>query len=231
MSIPADNRPDVGYFLTTFLGRPASSIPKGAQWIVEFDDLMKNILPAIDLAYRGEPSEQWKTKEASRVLLDPLYQKNKGCLFCQAIEIPGEGSTPVPEGIKSNAFIRDHVGAGRNDFGAMRMSFLETNISFAETFLRGWALATAKFGMIARAGAKNYRTNLTCYKFSSSPQGIFIAHKIQFYGVCCVSVGSEEYNYDHMTSVVKRDAQFVYHYYSIDAVEGMNPNIKGNKAI
>lgn len=229
MSREPDNKPSVDYFLTTFLSDAATSIPKGAQWAVEFVDLY-GILESIEQAYKGEPSGQWKTTQASRVLLNETFQKKKGCLFCQAIEIPGEGTNPVPEGIKNGGFIRDHVGAGRNDFGTLRMSFLETNVSFAESFLRGWAMATTKFGMIARQSPKNYRTDLQCYKFSTSSNGVFISQKITFHGICCVNVGAEEYNYDHMSSVVKRDAQFVYHYYTVNTVDGTNPEMVSSRA-
>lgn len=216
-------------FLTTFLGRPASTLPKGGQWAVTFHDLRRKILPAIDNAYDSEPGLIWDTTAAAKVVLSDQYQTTNGCLFCQAISLPGEGITPVPEGIKSNAFIRSYVGAGRNDFPLLRMSFLETNISFVDTFLRGWVLATAKYGMVARSGNKNYRTDMTCYKYSVGPKGLYVRQKLEFQGVCCISVSDEEYNYDHGTSVMRRDAQFAYHSYSVDAVDGLDPILKGNK--
>lgn len=215
-------------FVNTFLSRPASGIPKGAQWAVFFDDLQQNILPSITNAYVGEPGQKWRTEEAAKVITTDLYQTNDGCLFCQAISLPGEGSTPVAEGLKTNGYIRTYVGAGRNDFPVLRMSFLETNISFADTFLRGWALATSKFGMIARSGNKNYRTNMTCYKFSVGPKGSYVSSRLRFEGICCVGIGDEEFNYDHVTSSMKRDAQFVYNSYSIDAMDGMDPSILQN---
>jgi hypothetical protein len=210
-----------GKFLSNFLSNPGTSIPKGAQWAVYFDDL-KRILRTVEQAYKGEP-RVWNTKEAGKILASPQFQQSHGCLFCQAIDLPGEGMTPVAEGIKSNAFIRSYIGAGRNDFPIMRMSFLETNVSFADSLLRGWALATAKFGMIARTGNKNYRTNLTCYKFSMGPGKPHISQTMRFEGICCISLSNEESNYDAMTSITRRDAQFIYNSYSIDTVTGINP--------
>lgn len=219
------------YFLNVFLGNPASSIPKGAQWAVFFDDL-KTILPAIQLAYSSEPggNNAWKTEEAARVILNENYQNRDGvgCLFCQALSIPGEGLTPVAEGIKYNGFLRSYLGAGRNDFPIMRMTFLDTNISFTDTVLRGWALATAKFGMIARSGEKNYRTNMTCYRYSITPNGPSILQKVYFEGICCVSIEEEELNYDPMSSAPKRRAQFIYHNYHMDTVTDVDPSILNN---
>lgn len=220
--------PLLNAFLSTFLGRPASSLPKGGQWAIVFHDLERKVLPAIELAHKGEPGLLWDTKEAARTILTDQYQTDNGCLFCQAISLPGEGLTPVAEGLKSNAFIRTYVGAGRNDFPVLRMSFLETNISFADTFLRGWALATAKYGLVARSGTKNYRTGMTCFKYAIGPNGLYLRQQVEFEGVCCISVSDEEYNHDHSTSAMKRDAQFIYHNYSINAVDGLDPMLLDN---
>lgn len=215
-----------GYFLDVFLKTPAGSLPKGGQWAVFFEDIKTDILPAIRLAYQGEPNANlWNTADAGEFILNEEFNNADGigCLFCQAIRMPGEGSTPIAEGIKYNSYLRSYVGAGRNDFPVMNMAFLETNISFTDTILRGWALATAKFGMISRTGTnKNYRTNMTCYKYTTTPYGPQVLLKAHFTGICCISVDDQEYNYDPMTSAVKRQAQFVYHDFYMDAVTGNN---------
>lgn len=219
---------DVEVFLSTFLTKPASAILKGGKWAVFFEDLEARILPGIIESYKGEPTQLWKVEKAAKTILTKDYQSNHGCLFCQAISIPGEGSTPVAEGIKYNSYIRSYVGAGRNDFPLMRMSFLETNISFADSFLRGWALSTAKFGMIARSGTKRYRTNMSCYRYTVSPYGVSVSQKMYFEGICCINIDELEYNYDHPTSSTKRNAQFLYHNYYMDNVTLADPFILSN---
>jgi hypothetical protein len=208
-------------FLESFLGNPATSIPKAAQWAVYFENLPK-IIGTIKKAYEGEIGN-WDTVAAANVVGQDDFQTDNGCMFCQAIELPGEGLTPIAEGIKYNGFIRSYLGAGRNDFPLLRMTFLETNVSFADSILRGWALATAKFGMIARTGDKDYRTNLYCHKFTTGPGRPYISQTMVFRGICCVSLNNEESNYDAMTSITKRDAQFVYNSYSINTVKGTDP--------
>jgi hypothetical protein len=215
-----DNKGYPAHFLSTFLTKPASSIPKGAQWAVMFDNLDTDILPAIKLAYAFEPggSNEWKTAEAANAILTPAYQEDMGCMFCQAIAIPGEGSeASVQQNIKQSSYIGSYLGGGRNNFAPMRMTFLDTNISFCDSFLRGWAIATAAFGMIARSGKKNFRTDMTCWKFGITPNGPIILQTISFKGICCISVSEEEYNYLPPTGLVEREAQFVYHSYSIDS--------------
>jgi hypothetical protein len=219
-------------FLSTFLARPASFIPKGSQWALVMDDLPTKILPAITLAYSREPGgkTRWDSERAARVILTPDYQHTRGCMFCQAVSIPGEGSTAVVEGgIKHTGLIRSYVGGGRNDFGIMRMSFIDTNISFADSFLRGWALATSHFGMIARENSpKNYRTNATIYKFGITPKGPTVLSSFTLEGLCCISVSEEEANYDPSTNFVRREAQFVYHNYSYNAGSNLDSRIINN---
>lgn len=214
-----ENKGTPAHFLKAFLSKPASSIPKGAQWAVTFDNLESDILPAIKLAYSFEPdAKEWQTAKAANVVLSPAYQEDKGCMFCQAIAIPGEGSeASVQQNVKQSSYIGSYIGGGRNTFAPMRMTFLDTNISFCDSFLRGWAIATAAFGMIARSGNKNFRTDMTCWKFGITPTGPIILQTVSFHGICCISVSEEEYNYQPATAVVEREAQFVYHSYSVNS--------------
>ena len=226
---------NVHLFLDNVLSRPATSIPKGSQWIVTFQSgdktLEECIFPAIDLAYKNEPNlggSKWNTREAATSILTDEYQKNKGCMFCQAIELPGDGSQVNAEGnIKTNAFLRSYVGGGRNDLPIMKMTFLDTNVSFSDSFLRGWALATANFGLIARSKTdpKNYRCDIICNKFGITPDGPFIIQTMIFKDACCISVSSEEYQYTHSTSAVLREAQFIYNSYTVNTIDGNSPNI------
>lgn len=216
-------------FLQGFLTRPASAIPKGAQWVVSFDDL-GSLVSAIQKAYDYEPNNigKWATLDTASTILTDYYQKNRGCMFCQAVGLPGDGTDAVVEGnIKYNGFLRSYVGAGRNDLPIMRMTFLDTNVSFADSFLRGWSLATANFGLIMRSDIK-YRTNLTCHKFAITPKGPFIIQTMKFKDICCIGVSEEEYQYGPVTSPVLREARFVYNNYTVDTESGNSPEITMN---
>ncbi len=215
-----DNFATAGTFLENVLGNAISTIPKGAQWIVRFDDLEQGILPAIELAYEREP-KAWNTASAAKKVITDIYQSTYGCLFCQAIDIQGEGANVSAGGnLQQSNYLRSYVGGGRQDLSIMRMSFLDSNISFCDTFLRGWALATSCFGMIARKGEKQYRTTVTCWKIGISPKGPFALQTVTFEGVCCINVSNEEYNYDPVTAFTRREAKFAYNNYSVDSVEG-----------
>ena len=213
--VPKGNSPE---FLD-FLSKSYSTIPKGAQWAVVFHNL-NSILPAIKLSVKNEPrADLWKIDEAANSLLTPDYQTRFGCMFAHALEVPGDNMSTAAEGIKTNGFIRSYVGTGRADFPILRISFLDTNISFSDSFLRGWTLATANYGLVARPpGDKNYRTNMTCYKFGITPKGPTVLQRMFFEKICCTSVTNEEYAYNPPTGYVKRDATFIYNNYSLDMV-------------
>lgn len=225
------NKQDAVGFVTNFLSRPASSIPKGSQWAVVFENI-GSLKGAIKKSYEYENSynSKWSTLETAEAILTEQYQSDHGCMFCQAIGLPGDGTDVVVEGnVKSGGFIRSYVGAGRNDYPIMRMTFLDTNVSFVDSFLRGWSLATANFGLIMTKGDENrYRINLSCYKFAITPTGPYILQTMTFKDVCCVGVSEEEYRYDNATAPVLREARFIYNSYSVDTVANNQPIITKN---
>jgi hypothetical protein len=211
-------------FFHDILTTPAGSLPKGAQWLVAFSDLKANILPGITEALRRE-SKPWLIDLASEAITNDIFQKNSGCVFCQAIAIPGEIITTNAAGnIETNSFLKTYVGGGRTLWPELRMSFFDSNISFADSFLRAWAISTANFGMLARyrGTTENYRTDLTCWKLGSYAPDYppTVLMKVTFYDICCVSVSEEELTYEAATAYFKREAKFIYNHYSIDTVGG-----------
>lgn len=207
----------VPFFLRSFLQKPASSIPKGSQWVVQFDDILTEIFDAIKLALKNEP-ESWMIDRAFTILNSKEYQETKGCLFANAIRIPGESMTVTTEGTNYNGLIRSYVGGGRNAFPEMSMTFLETNVSFVDNVVRPWVLATAAFGLIARKKPQKYRTNLTCYKLGVTRPGETpsVLMKITFKDICAISVSDEGYEYTTATGAINREAKFIYNHYHID---------------
>lgn len=229
----------IPFFLDTFLSKPASSLPKGAQWVLVFEGAYisnderlvpgNEIVPvtAIKNGVQYEP-RQWDIDGGLRTILTKDYQQTKGCLFAQAVQIPGESMVANPEGVQMNGFIRTFSGGGRNPFANLQISFLETNVSFVDNVIRPWTIATAHLGLIARSGPENYRCNISVYKLGviSSNQTPYIACKYTFFGACPIEVSGEEYNYTQTTSPVNREATFIYHYYTVETRQ--NSAIKNN---
>jgi hypothetical protein len=220
----------IPFFLEQFLSKPASALPKGSQWVLVFEGAFNPVegtpdypepLPvqAILNTIKYEP-RKWNVEESLRTTLGDDYQKTKGCLFAQAVQIPGENNVANPEGIQQGGYIRSYLGGGRDPFEPLKVTFLETNVSFVDNVIRPWVITTAYLGMIARRGAtKNYRCNVSVYKLGvlSPQQAPFVLQKYTFFGVCPISISGEEYNYTQNSSPINREATFIYHYYSLDS--------------
>ena len=221
MSFPFTNQTPVPYFLQ-LLSTPAGSLPKGAQWVVVFEDLAGRILPGIKLALQYEGHE-WKIEKAAGVVTNENFQKTSGCVFCQAIGLPSESMVANLAGdLVYNGFLRSHVGQGRNQDQSMKVTFLDTNVSFTENFLRPWSISTANFGLIARDDDKQYRTNAHFYKLGSYSSKLppVVTMKVSFYGICCIGVTAEEHSYEGASTPIRREATFIYNYYAIDTDTG-----------
>lgn len=209
----------IPYFLESFLSKPASALPKGAQWVLSFDSIPVDLIKRVASGF--EPQKWSIDKAIDQLAKNSNYMDQKGCLFVQAAEIPGEGATVNTEGLQYNGFLRTTVGAGREAYSAVQIVFLDTNISFADNVIRPWVITTAHLGMIARSGADNYRCNFTLYKLGvkSRESSPVVTQKISFVGACPISVGSEELNYTPVNSPSLRATTFSYHYYTVEGVQ------------
>jgi hypothetical protein len=219
----------IPFFLESFLGKPASALPKGSQWVMVFEgafsadgtqlDYTEPLpVPAILNTIKYEP-RKWNVEQALKTTLGDDYQTTKGCLFVQAVQIPGENNVANPEGLQQGGFLRSYVGGGRDPLEPLQVTFLDTNVSFVESVIRPWLITTAYLGLIARSGRnKNYRCNISIYKLGvlTPEQNPYVLRKYTFYGVCPVNISGEEFNYTQTTSPVNREVTFLYHYYSLD---------------
>jgi hypothetical protein len=210
----------IPFFLESFLSKPASALPKGAQWVLIFDPIPTTLIKRI--ASGWEP-RKWNIDKAIEQTNDNSnYMNKKGCLFVQAAEIPSEGTVINAEGLQYNGFLRTNIGAGREAYSTVQIIFLDTNISFADNVIRPWVITTSHLGMMARGVENgvdyNYRCNFTLYKLGvkNRKDPPKITQKVTFIGGCPVSVGSEELNYSPVTSPSLRSTTFTFHYYTVE---------------
>lgn len=218
----------VPYFLEEVLSSPAGSIPKGAQWMLQFEGLYTgkekstggSIVPIQAIKKYGTNTQpgQWVIDECVDATVSDTFQTRKGCVFIQAVQMPGESTAIVPVGDQMNGYLRTYVGGGRDIYQTMKMEFLDTNISFVDNTIRAWVVATSRLGLIARTGEKNYRCNFSVWKLgvTSAEEPPTVTQKYTFFGACPVEVSSDEWNYSAGTSFVSRSVSFLYHYYTLD---------------
>jgi hypothetical protein len=212
----------IPFFLSSFLNTTEGKIPRQGQWILTFESIP---IPAIKKAIKYEPTG-WDIENALQFSVKEDFVKSQGCLFAQAVEIPGEATSSNPEGLQTNGFIRSTVGAGREAFQSIKIMFLDTNANFVDNVIRPWVIATSHLGLIARSGDDNYRTNLIVYRLGTGTNGPFLLQKYSFYGICPIGVSGVEYNYTQSNSPITRDATFLYHYYTVES-PSLPPSVSG----
>lgn len=219
----------IPFFLNTFLSKPASALPKGCLWVLSFDGsyiaagdrtIGGNDVVPVTAILRGTQFEpgQWNIAQGLSTLLARDYQQTKGCMFAQAVSLPGESSVANPEGFQQSGYIRTNAGGGRNAYNPLNISFLETNISFVDNVIRPWVIATSHLGLIARYGPENYRCNISVYKLGtfSNDTPPYVTCKYTFFGACPVEVNGDECSYMASNMPSTRTASFIYHYYTIE---------------
>jgi hypothetical protein len=218
----------IPHFLQSVLSTPAGALPKGPLWAVIFEDSFNpgttingsGIPKVITKVTQYEPQlPKWNIEAAVKEICSPQYVSTKGCILAQNVTLPGEGIVQTGvEGLQYNGFIRGKVGNGRDDYEPIKISFLNTNVSFVDNVIRPWVIMTGHLGLIARDGDLTYRTNMKIIRFGSSDRKKppFILQTFTFYGVCPVSVDAEEYTQDGSVNITK-SASFIYQWYTVDS--------------
>lgn len=209
----------VPYFLTAILSTPAGALPKGPLWVVtfDFDDDLKNTI-RLAKSYEPQLPESWEIEKALATITTDTFQKTKGCVLAQSVNIPGESLITSFEGTQSNGFIRSRVGLGRQDFETLNISFLNTNVNFVDNVIRPWTIMTGHLGMIARPKEKKYRCNtveLIRLGVTSPDEPPVEIQKFNFYGVCPIAVESEQLTYDTAGNQTTKSASFAFQWYTV----------------
>jgi hypothetical protein len=170
--------------------------------------------------YEPNGGTPWAIENAFLSLATESYNGNMGCMFAQSINIPGEDNNVQPDGIvQMNGYLQGYIGQGRQIPNKMSISFLETNVDFVDNIIRPWVIMTGHLGMINRPAEQEYRTDILFYKLGITTPFYppTILAKYSFYNACPVSVTAHEYTYDPYTAPIRKTAEFVYQYYSVNS--------------
>jgi hypothetical protein len=153
-------------------------------------------------------------------------QEVVGCIFANAVRIPGENTTTERVGVSEGSrrgFINAPIISGRADFSPLDIGFNETNQSFIDGILRPWTIIAAHEGLMARPSNQSIKANIQIYQLAramddKSEKKNIIRKHWTFEGCVPINVVEEDLGYN-ATDYGKRQVQFVYNSYNLVGVQ------------
>lgn len=209
----AANLPTMPYFLSNFLSKPVGSIPRVPIWSITFDSIPLDTIIRVN-DYEENFIQQLDDNTLKTLCGDVLHT-SKGCLYAQGVQLPGDGFTSNAEGQQQGGLYREYMNQGRDDLSKIKVSFIDTSVSFVEHVVRPWVLMVSWLGMIKRS--LEYRTNINVMRWGLGMNGgntPVIYQQWTFYGACPVSVSNEDIDYTVQSGFIRRDVSFVFQKYS-----------------
>lgn len=162
----------------------------------------------------------WDVTNIVRDTWTDQTQNIVGCIFAQAVDIPGETIKTEKVGItegSNRGFINANIINGRNDFEPLVAGFLETNQSFVDGVLRPWNILVAHDGLIARPRNQSIKADIHVYQLAKtgeySPNAV---RKAWTFTDCVPSVITSEQLTYNSGDYGKRQASFIYNSYYIN---------------
>jgi len=185
--------------------------------------LMNNPAALVSLFDSGD-FQPWEISQGTvDDLTKPEYQQTienlMGCVFAQEVSIPGETITATQENLNWGGLQTPYIIKGRNSFDKIKMSFLETNASFADLVIRPWIVLASHLGLIARSpgSPKNVKCDfMDVIQFAKTGpySSVAIRKIVRYYDVVPVTLDS--LTLSHLEEGLKRrNVSFIYNGYSV----------------
>lgn len=205
--------PTVPNFLKNFLSKPVGTIPRVPIWSLTFDKIPLDLIKTVNDYQENIIPKEMLSDSTLDYLANGVLHTSQGCLFAQGVTIPGDGFTSNAEGNQAGGLFREYVNQGRDDQSKLKVSFLDTSLSFVEHVIRPWVIVTSFLGMVARKD--NYRTTINVHRWGlGDKQGQLTHYQVwKFHGACPINVSSESVEYTVQSGFIRRDVDFVYQKY------------------
>jgi hypothetical protein len=158
-----------------FLKNPETSIPLDSNFLIAFNTIpngIKNTFNDNEIGHY-EP-EAWgiNVEKESLVKNTEIVQQYK-CLFANGVTLPSESVGQKRVGMQdlyaenSGGILSGVVSTSRESRAPLKITFLETNVSFLDAIIRPWVVAVSHYGLYARAKGSEYdiKTTLTVNQF------------------------------------------------------------------
>lgn len=202
----------------------SNSIPLQSQWFMLINELPK---PGSSNHLIKELNrytvEDWEIEDGYKEgISDEFHNKSNGCIFAQAVVLPGDGITVTRQGSENTGYLRGLTGSGRKNFEELTTSFLDTNTSFTDFVLRPW---------VALVGYKSLKdqtlkSTITIFNLKKTGAGNPLRPRktTTFHNCVPTSIDSEEYNYLG-DKIIQRKVTWSYDYYIVKTESRTNQDI------
>lgn len=216
----------------------AYNIPLNFLWVmvIEMESVsLANLKKDIRLIEKNYEPEGWNMGKTAEDTWTWDTQDKVGCIFAQAAELPGETTSVERVGIiegSRRGFINAPIISGRQDFNDLSVTFLETNRSFVEGFIRPWSILAMHKGLIAQPKGKSIKSTINLYelaKKSACEPNIIRKHWV-FKDAVPTQISSESKTQENSSDYGKRQVSFTFgSYYITDHSIAQNIPRKVNK--
>ena len=231
--VSSSSPPDITHGNITHFHRTmcqwAYNISMEFQWVMVIDAINPQyLLGQIKSALTSLEPPGWDVSNIASDVWKDSVQRTVGCLFAQTMSLPGENTKIERIGItegSNRGFLNAPIINGRMEYENLSASFLETNQSFVDGFLRPWSIIVSHRGLIAQPQNQSIKANIHVYQLAKNTTGDtdtiqpnIIRKAWTFRDAAPVFVSTEQISYDK-SGYGKRDAQFVYNSYSINQTQ------------
>jgi len=183
-----------------FLRDHNTSIPLDSNFLIAFGTIPSGIKNFNDNEIGNYEPEPWGINFEKELLTGNIETTQQyKCLFANGVTLPSESVGQKRVGMQdlygdnSGGILSGVVSTSRESKAPLRITFLETNVSFLDTVIRPWILAVSHYGLYARAkeSAYNIKTPLTVYQFDHKTNSKDKIRK-QYTFTDCVPVSFDE---------------------------------------
>jgi hypothetical protein len=207
-------------FLTQVLQNPGYSIPIEANFGVYMNDLLQvanNILNVRDII--SDNNLAIKTD----AIRDIGESSTGEVFFATSVNLPGEVVNSSRVGYTADntvygGLLSGPVLKGRRDPNNLEITFIETNESFLDYFLRPWIVAVSQYGLYTRGSAstQNFKTTLQIDFFDKTYNTKTPVRKtLIFKDAAPVDVGGYEAAYGKSTGLRTNKTSWIYSTYTV----------------
>jgi hypothetical protein len=187
-------------------------------WLVGMDQA--NLLTILSFLHKHfedyEPN--WEIVDHIFSLNDNWFVGSNYYLLARGVTFPGDSIEVSRTGVGQSGNIKGLIGTHRTDLPMVNITFLETNQSFADLFLRPWAILTGHMSL-RETELRMPEIELVCFQKDGFENPLKVRKRVILKDAVPINIDNEEYNYTG-DKIIDRQINFAYTKYIIKAEVG-----------